>query len=907
MKKILFITFFALFQVAFSQEKGTVKGIVTDRETNNETFPFVNVFIKNTTIGKTTDMDGAYKLSVPVGKHILVFSFIGYKTVEKNIEIIAGKTIIVNQLLSAKEGVSLDEIKITATKSREKESALILEQKKAVSIKTAIGAQELAKKGISNASSAVAKTAGVAKQQGTKNVVVRGLGDRYNATSYNGLPLPSEDPEYKNISLDFFSTNIIQSIGVNKVFSSTIYGDVGGANIDIVSKKLNKKKLFSLSISSGGNSQTISKNNFLTIDGSNKFGNQNLHHPIKDLNTYSFANSFKPSSQNTQVNKAITLSAGRKFNIGDSDKLSLFAVVGFNNDYHFVEGNIKQTNNAGNVFLDQDFKKYNYTVSQIVMANASYKFKDNNITYNHLFIHNNKQSIGDYFGTVDPQQEGDLEFQRRQQVNNNLLFVNQLLGDFKISDRITIAAKGSLNYIRGNEPDRRTNTYLLRDGFYSPQTSSAGENERYYAKLEENDYTAKGSITYKLKENEDDNSSLTFGADYRYTERLFASTIFNHGFSTRVAIDIENPDAIFNQQSLTSGIFSLETGRGRSNNPRVFDPFTYRGKRLMSGFFSTLVYQFNNNLIASFGVKAEKSDQKVTYDTNIASSYINGPSRISVFYILPNFTVKYNFSENSILRFAGSQTYTFPQFKETAPFKYQDISFSSQGNPDVRPSDNYNFDTKYEYYFSSKEMMSITGFYKYINNPIARSEIPSGGNTLTYLNVGKNATVFGLEVELKKTILENDNDKHNYVFSGGFNASFLTSKVYLDNLSIAQFTNATSKLEGATPFLMNADVTYIKKYTKTTLTTSLVLNYASDKVYSIGTRGFENIIEKGVATLDWISSFKLSKKSSIKLQAKNLINPSFQLSRVATLNGNNIVLRNYKKGVNLSLGYSFHF
>jgi hypothetical protein len=37
-------------------------------------------------------------------------------------------------------------------------------------------------------------------------VNVRGLGDRYNSTSLNGLPLPSEDPEYKNIALKFFST-----------------------------------------------------------------------------------------------------------------------------------------------------------------------------------------------------------------------------------------------------------------------------------------------------------------------------------------------------------------------------------------------------------------------------------------------------------------------------------------------------------------------------------------------------------------------------------------------------------------------------------------------------------------------------------------------------------------------------
>ena len=45
-------------------------------------------------------------------------------------------------------------------------------------------------------------------------------GDRYNATTFNGFALPSEDPEYKNISLDFFGTDIIQSVGVNKAFNA---------------------------------------------------------------------------------------------------------------------------------------------------------------------------------------------------------------------------------------------------------------------------------------------------------------------------------------------------------------------------------------------------------------------------------------------------------------------------------------------------------------------------------------------------------------------------------------------------------------------------------------------------------------------------------------------------------------
>ena len=902
MKKLLILLSLVFCQFLNAQSKGTVTGIITDKEANNEALPFANVLIKGTTIGATTDFDGRYTIQVPAGNHIVVFSFLGYKSIEKSFSVKEGQTVTINQLMSAEEGVSLDEVKITANTSKEKASALILEQKKSVSIKTAIGAQELSIKGVSDAEGAVTKTAGVSK--GSKNVIVRGLGDRYNSTTLNGLPLPSEDPEYKNISLDFFDTGIIKNIGVNKVFSSDIYGDVGGANIDIASKELDKKSLFNFGVSLGANTQTVSEE-FLTIDGNNAFGTQKLGIPVNDLTQYSFGNSWKPNSQNFQLDNSFSFSAGKKYDIKD-DSFSFFLVGGFDGSYNFLDGNIKQTTSAGEIFQDQSFSKYEYNVSQILMANLNYKFSGgHSIAFNHLFIHNNKQSIGDYFGFNNPEQDGDLEFQRRQQTNNNELYVNQLITNYKFSDRLNFEAKGSLNFIRGNEPDRRTNKYLFRDDFYNPQTNSAGENERYFSKLEENDYAAKGMFDYKLKEDEDDISTLEFGGDYRYTERLFSATIFNHDFSTRVPIDINNPDAIFNQNSIDTNIFELETGRGSATNPAAFVPFTYRGKRQIFAGFANLVYQLGDNFIASVGGRFEKAQQRVTYNTNIAQSSIDGASNLDRTYILPNFNLKYNFNENSILRIAGSQSYTFPQFKETAPFKYQDVTFSSQGNPDLKPSDNYNFDAKYEYYMSSSELISVTGFYKYIQNPIARTEIPSGGNTLTYLNVGNDASVYGFELEARKSIYKVE-DK-DFEIIGGLNSSVLFSNVNLDTSSIAQFTSGTSQLEGATPFLMNADITFNKKYNENTLISSLVFNYFSERVYSIGTRGFENILEKGIPTLDLVSSYEFNKNYSIKLKATNLLNPDFQLSRAGFNGGDNVVLSNYKRGVNLSLGFSYNF
>ncbi|MBV6639537.1 MAG: SusC/RagA family TonB-linked outer membrane protein [Cyclobacteriaceae bacterium] len=61
----------------------TVKGKVTGED--GEGIPGVNVVVKGTTTGVITDFNGDYTLNVPDGNGTLVFSSVGYQTVEQNI------------------------------------------------------------------------------------------------------------------------------------------------------------------------------------------------------------------------------------------------------------------------------------------------------------------------------------------------------------------------------------------------------------------------------------------------------------------------------------------------------------------------------------------------------------------------------------------------------------------------------------------------------------------------------------------------------------------------------------------------------------------------------------------------------------------------------------------------------
>ena len=62
-----------------------ISGTVTSAE-DGTAIPGVTIFVKGTTVGTATDVDGTYKLLVPENGQILVFSFVGFKTVEVPIE-----------------------------------------------------------------------------------------------------------------------------------------------------------------------------------------------------------------------------------------------------------------------------------------------------------------------------------------------------------------------------------------------------------------------------------------------------------------------------------------------------------------------------------------------------------------------------------------------------------------------------------------------------------------------------------------------------------------------------------------------------------------------------------------------------------------------------------------------------
>ena len=921
MKKII-IAFVLLSQLVSAQSKGTVKGMLTDGEVNNEPLPFANVFIKGTTLGGTSDFDGNYNLSINAGSHVLVFSFIGYQTVEKNIVVKTGETLTINQQLSAKEGVTLDEIQIKATVNRAKISALLLEQKQAISIKTTIGAQELENKGVSDLATAVTKATGVSKQEGSNTIFIRGLGDRYNSTTLNGLPLPSNNPSRKNISLAIFSTDIVQKIDINKIYNGTIYGDFAGANVNIVSKKHVGKPSIEFGIGSGTNSNLSS--NFYLQEGPSFTGFYKNTYPTNALNGYNFTTSWDNVSK-TPIASNVSVKGGRKFQIGEEGNLNVFGTISFSNGFKFKEGiNRGGINAQGLAYTDYNFISYDYNTNTTGMLNIAFKVNENNsYKLSSLFINSSNQSLDEYNGIInvfDNASDGG-GFVKRATFSKTSLVINQISGNHKFGKKTELDWGVAYNHVNNVIPDRRQNMLVPKDnndpnGVKTVSDLAASDNHRYFQELFEDEFAATITGSYVFAKNKEDEhkGKLTFGYSGRFKKVDFKATQFNFRINravTQPVVNQHNLDAYFTKENLANNFFKTETFRGDATTPNALDPQTYFGNQYINGGFSEIQYKITSKLTIVTGLRFEHIYQDIAWKTSLDPD--GDKNTFTKFEFLPNASLKFELTEKQNVKFAASKSYTLPQYKERAPFQFEEVTQIKFGNPDLDLSTNYNVDVRWEYFPKSGEVVSFTGFGKIIQNPINEVVVASATNDISYVNTGKQAEVFGAEFEIRKNIFSKEIEKGAAILknklSVGFNASYMYSNQDFDQFKIIEetklnvnFTNKEGKLTGASDLILNADVTYIKEFSKNSnLSGTVAYSYFSDRIYAIGSSGKGDLIDKGIGNLDIILKTQISKKIKLGLSLKNVLNRT--VKRVQDIQ--NVEVLSFKKGVNASFSLTY--
>lgn len=870
-----------------------IKGQIKDSD-SKEPLIGATVQIIGSSMGAVTDIDGNFQLAgVEDGIYDIEIKYVGYKTVVKRQIKIEDNRIVTLDFELKADTQMLSDVTVVAKANRESESVTLLEQKKSIVAVQSVGAKELSRKGVGDAQGAVTKVSGISKQEGVKNVFVRGLGDRYNLTTLNRFPIPSEDPEYKNIALDFFSTDIIQSVDVNKTFGGTMASDVAGAGINISSKELVGRSELKASVSAGANTNVM-RSGVMQMDGVNAFGFAQSSEPEADLNAYSFHNSLDPSKKNAPVNQSYMLSGGKEWNWG-TDVFSVYMVGSHDKKYAYYDEEVRNSITSGDLSQDMKGDISKIETSQLLMAGLNYRHSDKlHLQYDLMMVHAARESVGDYWGMDADFQSSDTYegFMRRQQVNDNRLLVNQLSGVWKFAPKWSLDAGISYNKIKGMEPDRRINNLVKTAGGYVPMKGT-GVQQRYFSELNEDDINLRAGFTYKLPDAYGSEfSSVNFGYTGRLVTDGFSATEYDLSVIRQQSFDATDVkfDRYYNQGNLDKGFFMQDRNQDE-----------YDVDKKIHSVYAEATYQLSEHFIANVGVKYDNVNLGVNYRVNRGGT--KGSQSIDKDYVLPSVNLRYNFNDRHALRFGASKTYTLPQAKEISPYRYISVSFNSQGNPDLKPSDNYNADLKWDFYLSGSELFSIGAFYKYIKNPISRIEVASAGGFLSYENIADHAMVAGAEVEFRKDLFSRKTAEEIHKLTFGVNGAYTYTHA---KVSLATVSTG-SQLEGAAPWIVNSDLSYQLQKGKYNLTSTLVFNYFSDRIYTIGTEGFQDIMEKGIPTLDFVLSAKMGNRFSLSMKAANLLNASHQLTRKGNADNREVVLSKYKKGVDLSLGISYEF
>ena len=948
--KFVFFSFLFISISLFSQETGSLAGKISDLEFNDDPLPFANVILKNTSKGTTTDFDGLFELTnIDPGIYEVEISFVGYETQTITVQIEAGKITEISTGLSATAN-ALSEVIVTTVARRDSEIALLIEQRNALTIKQQIGAEEFSRKGLGDAAAAIVKTTGVSQQEGSGSIFVRGLGDRYNITSYNGLPVPSNDPSTKNIALAIFKTDIVQSISIDKTFDPSNYGDYAGASINIIPKEATKNS-FTLNVGSGINSSVFGLDVFYLHEGPNFSGLYKTRAPASPLNAYGFHNSLdrkEAFNGMTPANTNLSLQLERTLVLESGARFALYANGTFENGFTFQEGIRRASvNTSGLIFTDYDFEKYQFNTNATGMLNLGYRNanSDLRVKLSSLLVNSTEQNQQEYTGIInvfDYAPEGGA-FLQRGEFKRTSLFTHQLLADWDMSDALTLNAAMGYNTLENDIPDRRQIT-LTPDDWDEPegpqsfkQTLNASDNHRFYGNLNEDEWNGKIQLTHAFGNLDEDGTPkgyVRIGYNVRFKDIAFEATQFNFNIRRGANVaqpiieDIHNVDSYFNQANFQRGLFDIVTFRGRAFVEDALVPQTYGGFLHIHAAYARIDYKWNEKLDVILGIRAEDIEQDLNWDTSISA----GTQNDTYLEWLPSLSLKYALNDGQNLRFAFSKSYTLPQFKEKAPFQYEEVGQVYLGNPSLYASDNYNLDVKWEWFRENSNLLSLGGFYKIIQNPINGVSINSASNDKSYANTGDRANALGAEVEVRHAFWTKETETEDALlkeqFNVGINASYMHSNQDLDNDKVRRetangplplsvdFSETEAKLTGASDFIFNIDATYLKQFQgKKELLATVALNSFSERIFALGTEGRGHLIENGISTLDVVFKYRFNKNLRLGVTVKNLLNPRVErYQEILTrddagriTNRKEIPLDSFQRGVTMggSLSYSF--
>lgn len=898
-------------------QNGIVSGKVID-EATGESLIGVNVLVKSSGKGIATDLDGAFKLTLPVGTYDIQVSYLSYQP-----KLVSGVTVKAGDITSLtitlqKLNKELNAVVIEAKADRETQSALVIEQKNSVVVFDGISGDQIRKMPDRNTADVLKRVSG-ATIQDNSFVIIRGLPDRYNAAFINGAPLPSSEPDRKAFAFDIFPSALISDLKVIKTAMPSLSGEFAGGIIQIRTKDIPEKNYYSISLGTNMNAITTfsdfgkgqgGKLDFTGFDdGTRKLpsGFPSNEQLVSAQNQFQYTklgeyagllnNNFKVSNRMALPGLNFQFAMGHNANLikkANRDKStsrkefgSVFA-ISYNNSPSFRDVRRYDYTPADTArIIDYRDKQYNTNVSWGAVWNMALVLSkangaNNRISLKNIYnVNSNDQYIArtGYDGTGTTIDQGFEVRSYNMLYTQNNMISSQINGEHSLpKSKVKFDWGGGLTRLDRIIPDYRILDYRRAVGdttlpFFinfpaAPATSVAS---RFYST--QRDYIYSGSFDvskpFRIKKSQHE---IKAGAYLQYKTRDFNARqlAYTNPLNNSVFYISTSPiDSVFIPQHLGSNAIVIQ------ENTRKSDTYTYAAS-LMAGYV-----QFDNtipiparykqmSLKFLWGARIESFRQKLNTFAFADGAPINLDN--TVIDILPSLNIIYNFHPKMNLRLSGSQTVARPESRELAPFTFYDYSNFALvgGNSKLVRTKVTNADLRFEWYPSGGQVVSVTGFFKHFSNPIEK--ILSAGSTnriFAYANV-PSAITGGAELEFKFSFGSLFKSKSRFLndFSIVGNLAYIYSRVNVQDTLTG--TSERRPLQGQSPFIINTSLQY--NDSKYDFGISLAFNYIGRRIWLVGNQYNPTIWEnpRPVLDLQLTKSF-LKKRMELRLNMRDLI------------------------------------
>lgn len=869
--------------------------------------PGAIVMIDGTQKAASADFDGKFVISgVPVGKATLVISYISYTTKKiAEVAVKANDVTDVNIQLDPSTSTDLQEVEVVVTLNQENNTALILQQKNNASVSDGISSETI-KKTPDRSTSDVIKRVSGATIQDNKFAIIRGMNDRYVSAYLNGAPLPSSESDRKAFSFDIFPANLLDNIVILKTATPDLPGDFAGGVIQVNTKSIPDKSFYSLSVGTGYNTQTTfkefktyagGKRDWLGVDDGTRAlpgglpGSDEIN-AASNLDKIEYAKmvnySWALENMKAMPNLNLQYSMANVGKVFKRDAGSVFALT-YNKTNTTLFSSRREFEEQGDtVQKTRDYTDTSFTQNILASAmwNLSYKITPNNqVGFKNLLSVNTDDRVVARKGLNDATGP-TWERSNVRWFTQNVIYSGQLNGDHYIEKpKIRIKWVGGYSDIARSIPSLRKMSYQksspLEDDsvkyaavLYEANVYPSSAGSMFFSTTQETIKSLRYDISKDLKIGSTKHEIKLGGfhqfRDRSFTARLLGFTYYKNG--SKILPYIDSLSQLSESQIFVPGNMGIINGPGKydggfklSEATSPIDNYSALS-RLHAGYLMA-DSRLTEKLRLIYGVRAE------SYYQQLKTININGEeiSKDTInLDLLPSVNVVYALTEKINLRLAYYRTVSRPEFRELAPFNFYDFisDFQVSGNPLLSRATVDNYDARFEWFPGAGQIVSVSGFYKNIQNPIeAIGGTASSIRAITYTNT-PGATNIGAEIEYRfklSTLFRNDSSDFLNNTTLFTNFAYIHSKVDVGGLVGAQ----ERPLQGQSPYIVNAGIQYLNSDKGWGV--SLSYNLIGRRIFIVGSSDEPTWWENPRNVLDFQIAKTFKERLELKLNVRDIL------------------------------------